>query len=47
MIKLKETLKKIMTIAKSANMRANGANIEKREKLQNKNLEQHLQRMKR
>lgn len=36
---------KIMITAKSASMKANGASTEKREKLQNNNLEQHLQRM--
>ena len=44
MIKQREILRKIMIIAKNASMRANGANIEKKEKLQNNNLEQLLQR---
>lgn len=43
MIKQREM--KIMIIARSASMKANGASTEKREKLQNNNLEQPLQRM--
>lgn len=44
MIKQREILKKIMIIARNASMRVNGANIEKKEKLQNNNLVQLLQR---
>ena len=41
---IKQRERKIMTIARNANMRANGASTDKPEKLQNKNLEQLLQR---
>jgi len=42
MIKPRE--KRTTIIARNANMRANGANTDKREKLQNKSLELQLQR---
>ena len=45
MINQREIQRKTMIIARNASMRVNGANIEKKEKLQNKNLEQLLQRM--
>lgn len=44
MIKLKVISRKIMIIARNASMKANGASIEKKERSQNKNLEQLLQR---
>jgi hypothetical protein len=42
---IRPRVRRIMIIARSANMRANGANTDKREKLQNKSSELLLQRI--